>query len=121
MFEITKINGKSLKIRYDFKAIIELERVAKKSIAEIFVQDISGDNVKLESICMLVYAGLRFENQVKTLDEVVDLISGALDDGEKIEDIILPFMEAVEKSAFIKSLKPEEEESKAEEAKPLLT
>lgn len=113
MNSVATINGKSLEIRYDFKALINLERLSGKSMAKFFQEDVTGDDAKLDSICMFLLAGVG--KQLQDLDEMVDLINDAVENGESLESVMKPFMEAVEKSSLVGEPPTEGEE---DEKKP---
>ncbi len=115
MNELVKINGKSLEIRYDFKALINMERLCGKSMSKFFAEDVTGDDAKLESVCMFLLAGVG--KQVKDLDEMIDLINEAVEGGQSLEDVMKPFMEAVERSSLVGGA-PSEEEGTEDEKKP---
>lgn len=119
MNELVEINGKSLEIRYDFKALINLERLAGKSMAKFFAEDVTGDDAKLDSICMFLLAGVG--KQVENLDAMIDLINDAIEGGQSLEDVMKPFMEAVERSSLVGEKAIEEDGKSEDEKKPLKT
>lgn len=115
MNELVEINGKSLDIRYDFKALINLERLSGKSMAKFFAEDVTGEDAKLESICMFLLAGVG--NQIKDLDAMITLINDSVEAGQSLEDVMKPFMEAVERSSLVGE-KPSGDQGAEDEKKP---
>jgi len=96
--------GKEREIKFDFNAICAMEEIAGKPLQEIM----SKGNTGFNTIRMMLWAGLRHENKMMTMDRVGEMIQGLLESGKKLEDVMIKVMEALEKSGIINAFEEKE-------------
>lgn len=93
-----EIGGKSRKLRYDFNAIADAEEKAGLGISNMFSDDRAG----LNSVRLLVWAGLKWRERGLTIERTGDMLQDFVREGGSLEAIMDKVRLALERSGLLK-------------------
>ena len=96
--------GKEKEIRFDFNAICAIEEISGKPLQEVMTRGNAGFN----TIRMLLWAGLRHDNKLITMEKAGELIQGYITTGRRIDDVMIKVMVALEESGITSSFEENE-------------
>lgn len=102
-----EIGGKNKRLRYDFNAIADIEEKSGKGIGQLFDEQ----SIGLYSIRVLLWGGLKWEDQGLTIQRTGKLVQQFIEDGNSLEDLIPYVEEAINKSGLFGSGDPKNAEA----------
>ena len=94
-----EIGGKNKRLRYDFNAVADIEEKSGKGLGSLF----SEQDIGLNSIRLLFWGGLKWEDPGLTLQRAGQLIQQFVKDGNALEDLMPYIEEAINKSGLFGS------------------
>ena len=105
-----EIGGKNKRLRYDFNAVADIEVKSGKGLESLF----SEQNIGLNSIRLLLWGGLKWEDPGLTIQRTGQMIQQFIEDGNELEDLMPYIEEAIDKSGLFGSSESSDESKNAE-------
>lgn len=96
------ICGKHYTIKYTYNALSEMEVNARSGIANLFSDK---GKVGLNTVRLLIWAGLMHNMPNWTMNDAGDLIEQYLTEGGNLEKLMDPFKDALKESQMFKARK----------------
>lgn len=90
-----ELDGKEKQLKYDFNAMADFEAVMGFSLFQAM------QNMGIGTIRALYWAGLKHKDKGLTLDRTGKMLTKEFSNGQELDDLIKPVIEALEESGII--------------------
>lgn len=90
-----ELDGKERNLKFDFNAMSDFESVMGFSLFQAM------QNMGIGTIRALYWAGLKHKEKGLTLDRVGKMLTKEFQNGQELDDLIKPIIEALEESGII--------------------
>lgn len=114
MYTEVTFGGQVKQLRFDFNSVADLEEKFGKGIAVI----VSEEQVGFRALRLFYWAGLKHKDPGLTVERVGQLLQKKIsDEGETVDSLFTPIMQALEKSGLLKTKQQIDEDDTEPEEK----